>query len=275
MTVVDPTLPIADVPLWRVLDAIGNGEVHPHYQPIVCLQTGEVLGVEALARWTVHEGTTLPAMAFVPLLERSRRVTDLTAFMLDRACGDLAGWQQAFPLDADFRVAINVSATELNDRRLTALVDEAITTHRISASSLCLELTETARIENPETAQRVLVQLSRELGVRLAVDDYGTGFADGTYLTRFPFDTVKIDHTFVAGMAHRADHARFVRETIRYAGNRSLGVVAEGVETQRQAHALLSAGCTEGQGFGLGMPCPAEHILDRRFGAATYRAPST
>lgn len=275
MTVVDPAPPVAAVPLWRVIEAIGNGEVHPHYQPIVSLRTGDVLGVEALARWRVPEGATLPATAFVPLLEEARRVTDLTAFMLDQACADLAAWQRAFPLDAAFRVSINVSATELNDRRLAALVDEAVAAHRVSASSLCLELTETARIDDVATAEQVLHQLAREIGVRLAVDDYGTGFADGTYLTRFPFDTVKIDHSFVAGMAHRPDHARFVRETVRYAGHRSLGVVAEGVETPRQAAALLSVGCIEGQGFGLGLPCPAEQILDRRFGACAYRAPTT
>ena len=267
MTTVERELTVYSVPLWRILDAIGAGQVHPHYQPIVSLQTGDVLGVEALARWTVPEHGVLPATAFVPVLERSRRVTDLTAFMVDQACCDLAAWQRTFPLNAGFRVAINVSATELSDGRLARLVREALAAHRISARSLCLEITETAQIDDFEAAADVLAELATDIGVRLAVDDYGTGFAAGSYLTTFPFDTVKIDQTFVAGMSHRADHAAFVRATIGYALGRSLGVVAEGVENQGQADALLSVGCTVGQGFALGMPCPAEQIVDLRFGA--------
>lgn len=269
MAVVDHDVTLSDVPLWRILEAIGLGEVHPHYQPIVALQTGEVVAVEALARWSLPETGLLPATAFVPVLERARRVTDLTAFMLDRACADLAAWQSSFPLSAGFRVAINVSATELSDRRLAALVREALAEHRVNASSLCLEVTETARIEDVHLAASVLRELATDVGVRLAVDDYGTGFADTSYLSTFPFDTVKIDQSFVAGMSHRADHAAFVRATIGYAQGRSLGVVAEGIENRGQAEALLSVGCLVGQGFGLGMPCPAEKILDTRFGSST------
>lgn len=276
MTLLDGDVALSDVPLWRILEAIGAGEVHPHYQPIVSLQTGDVVGVEALARWTVADHGTLPATAFVPVLERSRRVTDLTAFMLDRACADLAAWQRTFPLSAGFRVAINVSATELSDRRLAALVREALAEHRVNAKSLCLEVTETAQIDDFRLAANILAELATDIGVRLAVDDYGTGFADAVYLTALPFDTVKIDQSFVAGMSHRPDHAAFVRATVGYAHDRSLGVVAEGIENRGQAEALLSVGCTVGQGFGLGMPCPADQILDRRFGVApVYQGPTT
>ena len=269
MTVVVPAPTLPEIPLWRILDAIGRGEIHPHYQPIVSLQTGDVLGVEALARWNFPGRGLLAAAAFVPTLERARRVTDLTAFMLDRACADLAAWQRRFPLPVGFRVAINVSATELGDRRLAPLVREALADHHISAGSICLELTETAEIDNFELAATILVELATDVGIRLAVDDFGTGYAAGGYLTSFPFDTVKIDQVFIAGMSHRSDHADFVRATIGYAHGRSLGVVAEGIENRGQADALLSVGCTAGQGFGLGMPRPADQILDRRFGIQT------
>lgn len=267
MAVIDHVSTPTDVPLWRILEAISEGEVHPHYQPIVSLATGDVIAVEALARWSVPHGGVLPATAFVPVLERCRRVTDLTAFMLDRACTDLAAWQRNFPLSAGFRVAINVSATELNDGRLAALVREALAQHRINAQSLCLEVTETARIDDMRLAAAVLAELATDIGVRLALDDFGTGFADGEYLQAFPFDTVKIDQSFVAGMGHRDDHAAFVRATVGYARHRAMGVVAEGIQDTHQAAALLSVGCRVGQGFGLGMPCPAEEILDKRFGA--------
>ncbi|MFN0027802.1 MAG: EAL domain-containing protein [Acidimicrobiales bacterium] len=263
MSPVDPAA--GQLALWHILDAIGRGEIHPHYQPIVSLRTGEVLGVEALARWIVPGQGTMPAALFVPVLERCHRVTDLTAFMLDRACSDLAFWQQRLSLRNGFRVTINVSATELGDRRLAPLVREALATHGIDPASLCLELTETAEIHDFELAATVLAELAREVGIRLAVDDFGTGFAAGGYLTSFPFDTVKIDQVFVAGMGHRADHADFIRATIGYAHGRSLGVVAEGIEHQEQAAALLSVGCTAGQGYALGMPCPSEDIVARGF----------
>lgn len=273
MTVVDDTSSIADVPpLWRILEAIGEGEFHPRYQPIVSLETGQVVAVEALARWSQPETGVLPATSFVPVLERHRRVTDLTAFMLDRACADLAAWQRSLALDGEFRVAINVSATELSDRRLAALVRESLAEHGVSASGLCLELTETARIDDMRVARNVLAELATDIGVRLAVDDYGTGFSDGSYLTAFPVDTVKIDHTFVNGMTHRADHAAFVRATVGYAEHRSMAVVAEGVETQGQADALLSVGCRLAQGWGIGMPCPAEQIFETHFGTSLASA---
>jgi EAL domain-containing protein (putative c-di-GMP-specific phosphodiesterase class I) len=274
MTVVDHDSAVADVPLWRILDAIGNGEIHPHYQPIVSLRSGDVLGVEALARWARPGHGVVPATAFVPILEQARRVSALTAFMIDRACADLARWQDEGRVAPAFRVAINVSATELADRRLIGLVRGALLTHGVQASSLCLELTETARIDDVDLAAAVLAELAERVGVRLAVDDYGTGFANDVYLRSLPFDVVKIDQSFVAGMADRADYEAFVKATIDYAEDRRLGVVAEGVENRGQAEALLSAGCTVGQGFGLAMPCPAEEIVDRRFVAASEDHPA-
>ena len=263
MAVLDHVPAPTEVPLWRILEAISTGEVRPHYQPIVSLTSGEMVAVEALARWTIPETGTMPAALFVPVLERCRRVTDLTAFMLDRACADLASWQADCPLRAGFRVAINVSATELADGRLAALVREALAQHHVSARSICIEVTETAKVDDMVLAGNVLAELVTGIGVRLALDDFGTGFADGEYLETFPFDTVKIDRSFVDGMGSRDDHAAFVRATVGYARRRSMGVVAEGVQHRHQAAALLSAGCSVGQGFGLGMPCPAEEILER------------
>lgn len=267
MTTIDLRPARPDVPLWRILDAIAVGEVRPHYQPIVSLETGEVVAVEALARWaTPHDGFVSPA-TFIPVLEQANRVSDLTAFMLDRACADLAAWQRQFPLRAGFRVAINVSATELSDRRLAALVHEALAQHHIAAESLCLELTETAPIGDLDAVGRVLAELTTDIGVQLAVDDYGTGFAAGDVLAALPFDTVKIDRSFVASMEHRPDHAAFVEATVGYAEHRSMRVVGEGIQTSAQAAALRAVGCRLGQGFALGMPCPAEEIVDVTFGA--------
>lgn len=256
------------IALWRILDGIARGQVRPHYQPIVSLRTGDVVGVEALARWDLPGVGVVPATAFVPVLEQCRRVSDLTACMLEQVCGDLGLWQRNYRLRPGFRVSVNVSATELCDNRLPVMVRTATAAHHLDSDWLCLELTETAQIENFELARRVMTELAFDVGVRLAVDDYGTGFADGKYLTALPIDTVKIDQSFVAGMVHRADHAAFVRATVGYAAHRELGVVAEGVENAGQTEALLSVGCTIGQGFALGAPCPAEAVSGRRFGAS-------
>jgi len=255
---------LAGPTLNRILDAIGGGEVHPHYQPIVSLETGEMVGVEALARWDVPDTGLLAANAFVPVLERSRRVSVLTAFMLHRACADLAAWRRDRRLVSGFRVAVNVSATEVGDRRLAGLVHEALDAHEVAPQSLCLELTETAPIEDLDAVGAVLAELTNDIGVQLAVDDYGTGHNDSGVLGALPFDTVKIDRSFVTGMGHRADHAAFVRATVGYAANRSLSVVAEGVRDRRHAQTLLRAGCRFGQGFGLGVPCPADRVLAHR-----------
>lgn len=250
--------------VWQVLDGIAQGQVYPHYQPIVSLQDGELLGVEALARWErKHNDELIPATSFVPVLERARRVTDLTAFMLDQACADLARWQRLFHLSAAFRVSVNVSATELVDRRLVGLVAETVRFHRIVPGSLCLEVTETAAIDNFEVAKGVLAELTHGIGVRLAVDDYGAGFTHGRYLSTFPIDTLKIDQAVIGRMAHRAEDSAFVRSTVDYASFRELKVIAEGVETPSQAQILRRMGCTAGQGFHIGVPSPAHEVLGR------------
>ncbi|MEZ5233101.1 MAG: EAL domain-containing protein [Acidimicrobiia bacterium] len=260
------------VPLWRILEAIATGQVLPHYQPIVSLRSGDVVGVEALARWVVPGHGVIPASMFVPVLEQHRRVGELTACMLERACGDLATWRDRGDwVRRGFRVSINVSATELADGRLPALVRAVTADHAMEADWLCLELTETAQIDNFALARRILSELAFDVGVRLAVDDYGTGFADGKYLTSLPIDTVKIDQSFVSGMVQRPDHAAFVRATVGYAAHRELGVVAEGVDSTGHTRALLSVGCTIGQGFALGPPRPAAFISDSRFGAVAVQ----
>lgn len=250
----------ARTPLWSVLDAIAAGDIRPHYQPVVGLRSGRLIGVEALARWCADE-LVLPATAFVPLLEAARRVTDLTAFILDQACADLAAWRQAFCLQPGFHVAVNVSATELVDRRLVPLVRESLSLWDIDPRSICLEITETAAIDDFDTAAAVLRELANDVGVRLAVDDYGTGFANSSYLEAFPFEILKIDQCFVAGLPDRMEDSAFVREAIGYAAHREMRVIAEGIETLPQAHALIAAGCDVGQGFGIAVPSPAAEVL--------------
>jgi len=266
-----PTATAAEeVALPEILAAIDDGEMEPHYQPLVSLESQRLVGVEALARWNRPGRGQTPPGEFVPHLEHSRRVSALTAWMLDRAGGDLAAWQQRFRLPQDFHVAVNVSATELVDDRLVAMAAEAIGRHGIPPAALCLELTETARIEDLAMAIGVFVQL-RRLGVRVAIDDFGAGFAGPLQLESLPFDLVKIDHSYVADVEHRADCVDFIARTVAAAARRSVDVVAEGVETSAQARTLRSLGCRHGQGWSFGRAGPAEAVLSTWVGA---RAPS-
>jgi EAL domain-containing protein (putative c-di-GMP-specific phosphodiesterase class I) len=196
----------------------------------------------------------------VPPLEQARRISTLTAWMLDRASGDLADWRRRFRLPRHFRVAVNVSATELLDHRLVAMAAGAIKRHRIPPAALCLELTETARIEDLPMAVDVFVRL-RKLGVRMAIDDFGTGFTSPRYLEKLPFDMVKIDHSYVADVERRPDCVAFIARTVAAATRRRVEVVAEGVETTAQARALWSLGCRHGQGWSFGRAVPADSVL--------------
>lgn len=251
-----------DLELVEILNAIASGQVVPYYMPLVSLANGQLVGVEALARWhrPLYGDVVLPA-GFVPRLENARRVSDLTAWMVDAVSSDLVTWSRRYTLPAGFRVAVNVSATELIDRRLLQLVGESLAKHRIPAHLLCMEITESAKIDNVPAAAAVLGEL-RALGVRVAVDDFGAGFAGPDYLRDFPVDTIKIDQLFVAELANQAGARDFVARTVAHGHAHRMDVIAEGIETTEQASTLRTMGCWLGQGFGLGLPAPGDCALD-------------
>jgi EAL domain-containing protein (putative c-di-GMP-specific phosphodiesterase class I) len=255
-----------DVGLARIIEAIGLGQIVPFYQPLVSLVSGEVVGLEALARWSPPGAGAILPEHFVPRLERAGRVSDLTAWMLERACADLASWQDALVLPAHFVVFVNVSATEFADRRLLQLVTEAIWETGVAPPGLCLEITETAQISHLGVAVEVMHEL-RRLGVRLALDDLGAGFSSLDLLARLPVDLVKIERSVTATVATCAPNRSLVEQVIGEAVGRGLGVVAEGVETAAQARDLVALGCRTGQGFGLGGPEPADEVVRRCFPA--------
>jgi EAL domain-containing protein (putative c-di-GMP-specific phosphodiesterase class I) len=262
--------PVEEASLIEILAAIDDGQIVPHYQPLVSLGSHRLIGVEALARWDRPDRLHIGPSQFVASLERARCVSRLTARMLDRASGDLAAWQRHFRLPRHFRVAVNVSATELMDHRLVTMAAAAIDRHGIPPTALCLELTETARIEDPATAVEVFVRL-RELGVRVAIDDFGVGFTTPLHFETLPFDMVKIDHSYVADVERRQDCADFITRTVAAATRRKVDVLAEGVETLGQARTLQLLGCRHGQGWSFGRAAPADAVLSAW---VTARAPA-
>lgn len=221
------------------------------YQPVVDLATGRVSGLEALARWSHPVWGQVPPVEFVAAAEKSDLVVELGTWVLRRALRDARDWPAVD--GAAPSVAVNVSPRQLTDGDFPALVGALLAEAGLPGERLSLEITETALIGDvPRTV--LALRALRELGVRLAIDDFGTGHASLAYLTRFPVDTVKIDRTFVTGVATDAGSAAIVGGVVAMAHAYGLRVVAEGAETAEQLGALRRLGCEFAQGYVLSRP---------------------
>ena len=221
-----------------------------HYQPLIDLTTGSVLGFEALMRWRHPSKGMIPPSDFIPLAEQTGLIAEIGEWALRRACADAAAW----PSEAT--VAVNVSALQFRDAaRLVRAVRRALTENRLPGRRLELEVTESVLIDDPETTLKALRSL-RKLGVRVSLDDFGTGFSSLAYLARYPFSKVKIDRSFAQAVTR--DHAsRAVIEAVCGLGRRlGLRVVVEGIETEEQLEALRALGAEQGQGYLFGRPAP-------------------
>jgi EAL domain-containing protein (putative c-di-GMP-specific phosphodiesterase class I) len=252
--------PASAAHLADILTAIGAGEMLPHYQPMVSLSTGRIAGVEALARWARSGAQLLPPDQFVPHLEHARRASDLSSWMLERVCADLAEWQGRHELPDDFVVAVNVSGSELGDSRLIRLVGEAAQLARVLPASVCLEITETAPLSSLEVAARVVGELA-DLGVRVALDDYGVGHLGPEALDHLPVHLLKIPRMAMLSAVDSHASLAALRGLIAGAQARGLQVVAEGLESDAQVDFARRLGCDIGQGFGLARPGPASVVL--------------
>ena len=228
---------------------IAGDELVLHYQPLANAEDGAVCGFEALVRWNHPERGMVPPLDFIPLAEETGLIGPLGEWVLRRACAEAALW--AKPL----RIAVNLSPRQLHRPDLPALVLEVLTTTGLSPERLELEITETALFDDFDRALEGLRRL-KSLGVRIAMDDFGTGFSSLSTLHSFPFDKLKIDRSFVKAM-HVDERAKAIVRAVLGLG-RSLGipVVAEGVETDEQLEFLKGEGCAELQGFGIGRPAP-------------------
>lgn len=230
--------------------AIADGSVQVHYQ-LLCSVRGAVLGVEALVRW-YHptRGVLLPA-DFLPIAEESDLVCEMTNRVLDTAIGDATRWAAHAP---NVRVAVNISARDLADPRLTDRVQGLLRQHGLPPRALTLEVTENALATTREAAARLAAL--RTTGVRIALDDFGTGFAPLSTLRTLPVDEIKIDRRFVRQITYVERDAALAGALVRLGHDLGLDVVAEGVETTEQAQVLADLGCDSLQGYYFGKPCP-------------------
>jgi diguanylate cyclase (GGDEF)-like protein len=252
----DPYSPARLSLLGELRRAIENGELVLHYQPKVSLAGDRVTGVEALVRWQHPEHGLLQPDQFVPLAERTGTIAHLTRWVLDAALRQCAEWRLEYP---DLTVAVNLAAANVLDVGLPAMVTELLDEHGLPGSALECEVSEHTVMSDPQRVTEVLAAL-RALGVRLSLDDFGTGQASLAYLKQLPLDEVKIDRAFVTGMADDDGDAVIVRSTIDLARNLGLEVVAEGVESESVLEALVDLRCSSAQGFYLSRPLPSAEL---------------
>jgi len=230
-----------------------------HYQPIVTLRDGSVSGFEALARWHhPRRGLILPP-AFIPTAEETGQIVELGRLVLGEACRQARAWQEAQGPGPRRAMSINVSARQFRDPLLGRTVVDALEAAGLDPSCLVLEITESVLMEDTLAAFQRLREL-KDLGVRLAIDDFGTGYSSLSYLRRLPVDILKIDKSFIDGVAERGDALALARTIIRIGKTLRLSTVAEGVERAAQVAALLRIGCDQAQGFHFARPMPAAEI---------------
>ncbi|TCS12457.1 diguanylate cyclase/phosphodiesterase [Caulobacter sp. BK020] len=233
--------------------AIADEELVVHYQPLAKAADGEVCGFEALVRWNHPGRGMVPPLEFIPVAEENGLITQLGEWVLRRACADAASWER--PL----RIAVNLSPLQLNQPNLPILVHEILVQTGLSPKRLELEVTESALFKDYQRALDNLRRL-KALGVRIAMDDFGTGFSSLSTLQSFPFDKIKIDKSFVENI-HRHDRATVIVRAVLGLG-RSLDIpcVAEGVETQEQIDFLRGEDCAELQGYAIGRPASVDTL---------------
>jgi diguanylate cyclase (GGDEF)-like protein len=236
---------------------LASGQLQVHAQPQGRLTDGEVISVEALVRWNHPELGAIAPDEFIPIAERSGLINPLTTRVLDLSLRAVAGWRAA---GHDLGIAVNLSTRSLHDADLVEEVARLLRRHGVPAGRLTLEVTESSVMADPARATALLHEL-RDLGVRLSVDDFGTGYSSLSYLKRLPVHEVKIDRSFVIGLADRSDDVAIVRAIVDLGRHLGLEVIAEGVEDQATWDLLASMGCDLVQGWHLGRAMPTDDVV--------------
>jgi hypothetical protein len=234
--------------------ALGTEQLSLVYQPVISLETGRTVAVEALLRWNHPEMGAISPTEFIPVAEESGLIVSIGEWVLQEACRMLANWRASNAESAPLVVSVNVSRAELAlGDRLLARVSDVLAATGLPASCLQLEVTEREVMRDPDASQQLMVAL-RALGVRLAMDDFGTGTSSLACLRDYPFDVIKIDRSFLRDISTRPDVMALVHATLLLIENLGRETVAEGVENAEQVAALQSLGCRYAQGYYFARP---------------------
>jgi len=236
--------------------AVERGEFFLVYQPIFDLDSGRVLGVEALLRWAHPVRGVVQPAAFVPLLEETNQIVEVGRWVLTEACRQAARWRLP---ERDMYVSVNVSARQLDDQLLAVDLQHALTSAGLDGSALVIEITETAIMRDAELTARQL-EVIKALGVGIAIDDFGTGYSSFAYLRQFPVDILKIDRSFVTPIAESSESKVLLHTLVQLGKQLGLKTLAEGIEQQEQFWQLQDEHCDSGQGFIFARPLAADDV---------------
>ncbi len=239
--------------------AIERDEFELYYQPIISLDTASLSGFEALVRWNHPQRGLVPPNEFIPISESTGLIIPMTVKILNSACSQVVKWQKDFAGHEPLTIAVNLSGKHFGHPALVEQIKTVVAATGIDPANLKLELTESAVMDNAETAILMLKQI-KDTGVRVSIDDFGTGYSSLSYLHRFPIDLLKIDRSFVSAMEENTENGEIVRTVIALAKALNLKVVAEGIESIHQFHQLRILGCEYGQGYLFSKPLPVADI---------------
>lgn len=239
--------------------AIERNEFELHYQPIIGLDDAALVGFEALVRWNHPQRGLVSPTDFIPVSESTGLIVPMTVQILHNACKQIVKWQDEHDDDVPLTIAVNLSGKHFAHPALVEQITTVIEETKIDPAHLKLELTESAVMENAETAILMLKQI-KATGVQVSIDDFGTGYSSLSYLHRFPIDQLKVDRSFVSAMEENTENGEIVRTIIALAKALNLKVVAEGIESIHQFHQLRVLGCEYGQGFLFSKPLPIAEI---------------
>ena len=239
--------------------AIERNEFELYYQPIISLDDASLTGFEALVRWNHPQRGLVPPYEFIPISESTGLIIPMTVQILHSACKQIVQWQERFPSGNPLSMAVNLSGKHFGHPALVEQIKTVISETGIDPANLKLELTESAVMDNAETAILMLKQI-KETGVQISIDDFGTGYSSLSYLHRFPIDLLKVDRSFVGAMEENTENGEIVRTVIALAKALNLKVVAEGIESIHQFHQLRILGCEYGQGYLFSKPLQVADI---------------
>jgi diguanylate cyclase (GGDEF)-like protein/PAS domain S-box-containing protein len=235
--------------------AIGRNELRLHYQPIVDLNTGKLVGFESLLRWKNSRRGALSPADFIPLAEETGLIIPIDRWVMRHACEQMQRWQEEFPEFESLRISVNITAKQVAQPDFVDYVQKTLNEVGIKPSSLTIEVTESVIMDNIEMAAAVFKQLQK-LGVWIEIDDFGVGYSSLSYLAHLSINALKVDQSFISMMVKKDSHLKIVQSIVMMAHGLGLSVIAEGLETLEQLELVRNLGCENGQGYYLSRPMP-------------------